>query len=221
MSDLLLRKTARVLISGIVRSCRMEVRGLEAISEIRNTHKPLLFIFWHRHIFTLIHQFRNSGARPLISHSSDGDLVARVAREFGLNPIRGSSSRGGAAAFLTMMRSLSAADAEVLITADGPKGPARKLKPGTVELARRTGAWLIPVSWYSRPVKVFNRSWDRFLLPLPFARIILSFGDPVSPLDLKEMTRDEGDEFMRLKLNDLEASLKNELYGKRYSEEKT
>jgi len=209
MSDFLQRKGIRLLIHAIVGSCRIQVHGLDAVEAIRGKGEPRIVLFWHRHIFALIHHFRGSGARPLISHSRDGDLVARVAREFGLDPIRGSSSRGGAAAFLAMLRSLRTPGTEILITADGPRGPARCMKPGTFELARRTGAWLIPVSWYARPVHIFRRSWDRFLLPLPGSRIHLAYGTPIAP-----DTLDDGDaeETLRREMDRLESELRHELY---------
>ncbi|MDY0295822.1 MAG: lysophospholipid acyltransferase family protein [Acidobacteriota bacterium] len=218
MGERLRRKLMRALIHGIIGSCRIDVSGLEAVEEIRREGKPRIMLFWHRHIFTLIHHFRNSRARPLISQSRDGDLVAGVAREFGLDPIRGSSSRGGATAFLAMMRNLREAQSEVLITADGPRGPARQMKPGTLELARRTGAWLIPISWYARPVHVFKRSWDRFLLPWPGSRIRLAYGKPI-PADA--LPRENAEETVSRRLNELEEELQLELYKGRNPEEIT
>ena len=67
----------------------------------------------------------------------------------------------------------------MLITADGPKGPARRVKAGTVQLAAKTGAWVIPISWSGSRVKVLEKSWDRFLVPLPFGRIRFAYGQPL------------------------------------------
>ncbi|HDP94055.1 MAG TPA: DUF374 domain-containing protein [Candidatus Aminicenantes bacterium] len=210
MGDFLRRKFLCLLIHGIVGTCRTEVSGLEAVEAVRHRGAPVIILFWHRHIFALIHHFRNSGARPLISQSKDGELVAGVAREFGLKPIRGSSSRGGAPAFLSMMRSLREPGTEVLITADGPRGPAREMKPGTLELARRSGAWLIPVSWYARPSHIFQRSWDRFLLPLPFSRIRLAYGAPIHPDSLPVRNAEE---MVQRRMDELEESLRRGLHG--------
>jgi lysophospholipid acyltransferase (LPLAT)-like uncharacterized protein len=183
---LLLKKLAWALIEGVVLSCRVMISGQEAVLDLQKKHLPLIYIFWHRHILFVIHQFKDSGARPLISLSSDGELVAAVAEEFGMNPIRGSSSKGGARAFLHMARSVEKEKAAVLITADGPKGPARKVKAGTVQLAAKTGAYVIPISWSSSRVKVLKKSWDHFMIPLPFGRIHFVFGQPlqVNPADL-------------------------------------
>jgi lysophospholipid acyltransferase (LPLAT)-like uncharacterized protein len=176
IKTLLLKKLAKLLIESIVFSSRVTISGRENINELLNENLPLIYIFWHRHILFVIHQFKNSGARPLISLSSDGELVAAVAEEFGMKPIRGSSSKGGARAFLSMVRSVQKENAQVLITADGPKGPARQIKAGTVQLAVKTRATIIPISWAGTRVKILEKSWDRFLIPLPFGRIHFAYG---------------------------------------------
>ncbi|MDD8012865.1 MAG: lysophospholipid acyltransferase family protein [Acidobacteriota bacterium] len=175
----LLKKLARMLIEGIVACNKVSVEGQDAIQALKKDGQPLIYIFWHRHILFVIHKFRDCGARPLISLSDDGDLVAAVADEFGMLPVRGSSSRGGARAFLELARLVQKEKAEVLITADGPKGPARRVKEGAVQLAARTGAWVVPISWGASRVKVLEKSWDRFLVPLPFGRIHFAYGAPM------------------------------------------
>jgi len=176
---LLVKKSAWALIEAVICCNRVTVSGGEAVAALKKENLPLVYIFWHRHILFVMHQFRNIGARPLISLSSDGELVAAVAGEFGMSPIRGSSSKGGARAFLHMARCVQQERAEVLITADGPKGPAGKVKEGAVQLAAKTGACVIPVSWSASRVKVLEKSWDRFMIPLPFGRIRFAYGEPL------------------------------------------
>jgi hypothetical protein len=188
----LVRKLAWLLIEGIAACSRVSIEGEEAVLSLQKEGRPLVYIFWHRHILFVIHQFRDRGARPLISLSSDGELVAAVAEEFGMLPVRGSSSKGGARAFLELARTVQEERAEVLITADGPKGPARRVKEGAVQLAAKTGAWVVPVSWSASRLKVLEKSWDRFMIPLPFGRIRFAFGAPlrIDPsLPASEMAR--------------------------------
>jgi len=201
----LLKKLAKLLIEAIVFSSRVTISGRENIDELEKKNQPLIFIFWHRHILFVIHQFKDIGARPLISLSSDGELVSSVAEEFGMKPIRGSSSQGGARAFLNMVRSVQKDNAWVLITADGPKGPARRIKPGTVQLAMKTGATVSPISWSSSRVKILEKSWDRFLIPLPFGRIHFAYGQPLR-IDGTASLQRTGD-MLAEKLNQLEQSL--------------
>ncbi len=173
------KKLARLLINGIVACSRVSEEGQEAVLALKSEAQPLIYIFWHRHILYVIHKFGNRGARPLISNSSDGDLVAAVSEEFAMRPVRGSSSKGGARAFLELARAVGKERAEVLITADGPKGPARRVKEGAVLLAAKTGAWIVPISWSSTRRKVLEKTWDRFLVPLPFGRIRFAYGSPL------------------------------------------
>ena len=179
-SRFLLRKTARFLITAILRTCRVSVSGEEPVAARRERGESLIYVFWHCHIFYILYHFRFSGANPLISLSVDGELIAQIASEFGLHPVRGSSSRGGSRALIELIHLARQKGRQILITADGPKGPARHIKPGALQLAAKSGAAVVPISWAASRAKVFRRSWDRFRLPLPFSRIRFAFGEPLT-----------------------------------------
>lgn len=209
----LVRKLARLLILALCGGSRRNVHGREHLADLP-ADAPRLYIFWHCHIFHVIYQFRGSGAAPLISMSSDGEIVAAIAEEFGMHPVRGSSSRGGARAFLQMLQRCRRPGAEVLITADGPKGPAREVKPGAVQLARKSGAVLVPIAWYSSRVKIFARSWDRFLMPRLGGRLHFAYGRPLR----LESGADAPDDaqygrLLQQALNELEESMKRSCAG--------
>lgn len=110
----------------------------------------------------------------LISASRDGDLIADLTQRFGFEVVRGSSSRLGASA-LRELENVFASGRDVLITPDGPRGPAYQLGPGIVFLAQRTGAAVVPVNMEFSSCWRVN-SWDGFILPRPFARIRVIFG---------------------------------------------
>ena len=113
-----------------------------------------------------------------VSRSDDGELVAGVLLRLGFaEPLRGSSSQGGAAVLRQLARTVDRGVSAAILT-DGPRGPARRSKPGVVALARLTGAPIAPASFSARPCVRF-RSWDGSLLPLPFARVVCRFGDPI------------------------------------------
>ena len=112
----------------------------------------------------------------LISASRDGDLVADLTQRFGFHVVRGSSSRMGASAILELGNVL-ASGRDILITPDGPRGPAYELGPGIIFLAQKTGAAVVPVNMeYSSCWRV--KSWDRFILPRPFSKVRVIFGPP-------------------------------------------
>jgi lysophospholipid acyltransferase (LPLAT)-like uncharacterized protein len=141
--------------------------------------KPLIICLWHGRMFFL----SGGWARPpqrlgvLTSAHRDGQLVARGAQAFGYDTVLGSSRRGGANALRGMSRLLNQGVA-VVITPDGPKGPRMRLKPGAVKAAQMTGVPLVALTGSARPRKVFA-TWDRFCLPLPFARAEIHYGPPI------------------------------------------
>jgi len=174
----LIRTAAKLLIHAVMVTCRLKIDGAGKAAEFTSKGTPIIYVFWHRHIFVTIYRFKKSGARPLISLSEDGEIVSQVAEAFGMNPVRGSSSRGGARAFLALVNTVKCDKSQVLITADGPKGPPREIKDGTILLAQKTGSVIIPVSWYASREKVFEKTWDKFKIPLPFSRITYCYGEP-------------------------------------------
>lgn len=194
----LIRKTAKLLILSIIKTCKLTIRGYETIERLREQKIPIIYAYWHRHIFVTIYRFMNTGARPLISLSEDGEMVAQIATEFGMNPVRGSSTHGGAKAFIKLLTAIKEENAEVLITADGPKGPVREIKDGVIRLARKTGSVIVPIAWHANRVKIFEKSWDRFKIPLPFGIITYAYGKPFM-ISKSELKNDEETWKSRLK----------------------
>ncbi len=173
-----IRKGAKLLITALVKTSRLKITGYPQVQELRRQGESIIYVYWHRHILVTIHRFKNTGARPLISLSEDGEIVAQVALEFGMNPVRGSSSRGGARAFIGLMNAIKEEKSEVMITADGPKGPPREVKDGTIRLAQKTGSVIVPIGWHATRLKILEKSWDRFKIPKPFGTITYAYGPP-------------------------------------------
>lgn len=133
---------------------------------------------WHRGLFAAAFRFRDLGAVVPVSRSRDGDRIVAVLDRLGYGPApRGSSSRGGPAALAGAIRA-AGEGRFVGILCDGPRGPALRCKPGVVAIARAAGLPIVPIAIAARPAIVFP-SWDRTLLPLPFARIHIEGGAPV------------------------------------------
>lgn len=132
-----------------------------------------IFCFWHRCTLPAGWYFRRFRCSILISQSFDGELIARTLGLLGYGTVRGSSSRGGAAGLMAM-RDVLAAGLPVVFTADGPRGPIYQTKIGPVKLAAMTGE---PMgSFYLLPQRAWIiRSWDRFLVPRPFSRVVVSW----------------------------------------------
>jgi lysophospholipid acyltransferase (LPLAT)-like uncharacterized protein len=143
-----------------------------------------IFCFWHRCTLPAAWYFRKFRCSILISHSFDGELIARTLGLLGYNSVRGSSSRGGAAGLIAL-RDVLAFGFPVVFTADGPRGPIYQTKIGPVKLAQMTGQPM--ACFYLLPERAWTvRSWDRFLVPKPFARIVVSWAQWTEvPRDLR------------------------------------
>lgn len=131
--------------------------------------KAAIFCFWHgRMIFMPFFKPKERPSYALISSHGDGAFITAIMRWLGIAAIRGSSSRGGEKALAELYTQAHAADKNLSITPDGPRGPYQKASLGAVWLAAHTGLSIIPVS-FSASRRTHAKSWDKFLMPLPFA----------------------------------------------------
>ena len=134
------------------------------------------FVSWHECLLPALWLHRGEGVAIIVSEARDGQYLADFTEAIGFALLRGSSTRGGAKALLGATRALDAGGT-VAITPDGPRGPRREMKPGVLSAAARAGAVVIPV--HAEADRAWRlRSWDRFMIPKPFARIRMVYGTP-------------------------------------------
>lgn len=160
---------------------RVERLHFEHYQDLKARGVPILFALWHGRMFLSIQAHRGEGIATMASQSKDGDWIARWLEKNGYAVVRGSTTRGGSRALRQMVR-LVRSGRHAALTVDGPKGPPRVVQPGVVQLARLTGAWILPItSSCSKPR--FLASWDRYLLPYPFSKAVVAYGDsfPIPP----------------------------------------
>ncbi len=164
--------------------------------------EPLLWAFWHNRLVVSAYMFerffpKRRGA-AMASQSKDGEIISGIIAAFGLRPIRGSSSRGGARALIEMKRAYDDGY-DVAITPDGPRGPRYHVNPGIIKLAQLTGAKIFPMHIeYSRCWRL--KSWDGFMVPKPFATVTITY-DALHPV--AATTTEEEFEAERVKLERL------------------
>ena len=155
----------------------------------RFPYEPGVYVFWHRALLLAAYRYRNLGIRILISASFDGELIARVVERLGFVPVRGCSSRGGAAGLLALLRARQT-EHKVAITADGPRGPLYVAKPGAAAVAQRSGSTVSVFYLHAENAWILD-SWDRFIIPKPFSRIHIFWQTPLrfsAPLGDEEAT---------------------------------
>ncbi|RKZ07058.1 hypothetical protein DRQ25_12480 [Candidatus Fermentibacteria bacterium] len=143
----------------------------------RARNKSALFAFWHGRQLPLVHTHRNEDVTVLVSRNKDGQYASNVLHSMGFQTVRGSSSRGGFEA----VRSISVVlrnGFDAAVTPDGPRGPAQSVKSGLAHISRLGNRPLVPMGASAWPA-IRLASWDRFLLPLPFARVGIVEGRPI------------------------------------------
>lgn len=144
--------------------------------ELKARGVPILFALWHGRMFLPIQAHRRQGIVTMASQSRDGEIIAQWLARNGYVVVRGSATRGGGQALREMVRHVRSGR-HAALTVDGPKGPSRVVQPGVVQLARLTGGWILPITSSSSSPR-FLKSWDRYLLPLPFSRNVIVYGEP-------------------------------------------
>jgi lysophospholipid acyltransferase (LPLAT)-like uncharacterized protein len=172
----ILVQSLRGAIALLRASLRVEVLHGEYVADLRSRRVPFLLSLWHGRMFFAIDAHRRQGIVTMASKSADGDIITSWLEKNGYIVVRGSTTRGGSEALRQMVRHVRAGR-NAALTVDGPKGPARVVQPGVVRLARMTGAWILPIS-FSSSWPMFFRSWDRHLVPKPFSRNFVLYGEP-------------------------------------------
>src|SRR4051812_38594906 len=157
----------------------MRSHNIEPLHAARAANRRVIFSLWHGELLPLLWQHRGENVAIVISEHKDGEIIAQIAESLGYATVRGSSSKGGSRALIGLMREIDAGR-DGAITPDGPRGPARVFAPGAAVAAQRTRALIAPIRAQASSAWRL-KSWDRFLIPRPFARVTVSFG-PLTPV---------------------------------------
>ena len=186
--------TLAFLVSLLMRliylTCRVEkIAPLETLPYLSG-EKPGVFCFWHGRM--IMYPFLKPPGRTmsvLISHHNDGALIRMTLRWFDIGSVRGSSSNRRGSKALKDLLQVTQAGGNISMTPDGPRGPFQKAKPGAAFIAAKTGHPLLPVTYSTtRPKRL--RSWDKFMIPMPFSRIVFMMAPPIFVADNDEAALD-------------------------------
>lgn len=166
-----------LLFRALASTWRLRVINAEPHRAVRARGQPVIYTFWHGTMLPLLWQHRKEHVAILISEHGDGEIIARIAHSLGYRSVRGSSSRGGERALLGTVRALESGR-DVAFTPDGPRGPRESFAPGALIVSQRTGAPLVLIT-VDAPDAWRLKSWDRFLIPKPFARVTIAYEEPL------------------------------------------
>ena len=176
---------AATLMKVLAHTLRVRYEGAEPVAELAAGQERFILAFYHRRLVSMpkAYPFRRRaadgsprGVAILSSDSKDGERSAATWRWFGIHAVRGTAGHSGAQALVKMIRAVKDGW-DLGITVDGPRGPRQQAKPGVLAVARKTGAWIVPVCVaYEQARKL--RTWDEMLVPMPFSALVVRYGEP-------------------------------------------
>jgi lysophospholipid acyltransferase (LPLAT)-like uncharacterized protein len=172
-----LARLAYVVVRFVCVTLRLRIEREEEVERLIREHKGAIVVTWHGRTLMAVNRWRGKGYHALISMSRDGDFLSEVFRLFGFKVIRGSTGRR---AVLATREALTALEngGVLVMTPDGPRGPTHVVQSGVVYFAQRSGKPIIMGGLAAYPRKLM-RSWDSYMVPLPFARARWIYGAPI------------------------------------------
>jgi lysophospholipid acyltransferase (LPLAT)-like uncharacterized protein len=192
------------LIRGWFSTCRLTLHGGEHMDRLKAAGTAVIGSFWHYGVLFVLYFFRDESGVAMVSASRDGEYISRIVERLGNESVRGSRKKGGMQAIMKLIRAVRDGRNAILV-ADGSQGPARIVQAGTLMLASKTGAPVLPLLWSCNRYKRFG-SWDGTALPLPFSRIDFFYGVPLLvPPTLTDEQLEEYRLELEKRLNDLYA----------------
>jgi len=198
----------RVWLRGLQWSLRVEYLNADALHGRWARGEQAIVSFWHNRLLLLPIVAAAQPMCIMVSHHRDGEIATRLLAAWRISTVRGSASRGGVRGFLRLVHAYRRGE-NLAVLPDGPRGPRYVAKPGVVHLAKATGAPIFPIAWAASRAFQLG-SWDRLLVPWPFARVVFAVGEPLSvapqstPAELEE-SRSELERRLNLLTGSVEA----------------
>lgn len=209
---------AILIIELLWRTCRIRIVGEEALKHSLAQHGAAIPVCWHQHLILCSRYWvakRVPHLRPgfMISPSVDGEAPTLLAQWYGAQVIRGSGTYTGARAVRHLYKAIVREKLSPLVTPDGPRGPRFQFKGGAALLAQLCQVPLVPLAFAARPAYMF-KTWDKFIFPWPFARVVLAVGEPILlPRDLSAAREAELESEMAQRMHDAYRRARDELGG--------
>jgi len=176
---------ARLIVDFLWLTCRIRVVGQERFQTLVREQVAVVPVCWHQHLLLCARFLVSKRARPLkagfmISPSVDGEAPTMLAQSYGAHVVRGSGTYTGLRAVRGAHQAIAKDGISPAVTPDGPKGPRFKFKPGAIFAAQISGKPVVPLAFAAQPAFVL-KTWDKFVIPVPFARVYIAIGEPYFP----------------------------------------
>lgn len=178
---MILKWTVYFLYRTLIALWRIEVVEHPKLLQLLQKGQPVIFAHWHGNELGLVYAVQRYKIATMTSTSKDGSLIDFVIHKLGGSTSRGSTTRGAVSALKGLVR-LCREGQNTSFAVDGPKGPIYVVKPGVFELSKLCGAPIVPSAMAVSRAHVFERSWNKAKLPLPFSKVVLYFGEPITAL---------------------------------------
>lgn len=164
-------------ITGTLRVHRFGIANISAAMRASPTGTCII-AHWHQSLLSVLLPHHHMPVATLASHSRDGEIITRYLEDIGLRPVRGSSSKGGAAGARELIRCLEHGLC-IVLNVDGPRGPFKEVKSGVPVIARRHRVPVVPIACRATREISLKGSWDRFRIPVPFSHMAAVYGEPL------------------------------------------
>lgn len=184
------------------RTLRITFVNKEVPDRLKAGGRNIIFAFWHGRQFLLFHTHRDLGVVIPASESRDGEIQAGILTRFGFEVVRGSSKRKGAQALLGLVDGLRRGK-HIALAVDGPRGPLYEVKHGVTYLAGKLNKPIVPVITSAKRFWILDRIWDNYLLPVPFTRAIVMYGEPITVNGMSEDVLESKRKELQTALNSL------------------
>jgi lysophospholipid acyltransferase (LPLAT)-like uncharacterized protein len=177
--------TAALFLEILWRTGRIRVVGEARLQALIDEHGAVIPVCWHQHLllcarYVAARRIKGMRVGFLISPSLDGEAPTMLARVYRTDVIRGSGTYTGPQAVRSLYKQVKGDKLSPLITPDGPRGPRFEFKGGAITIGQLCGVPVVPLAYAAKPAKVLG-TWDKFVLPFPFARIVIAVGEPLTP----------------------------------------
>lgn len=175
---------AYLILELLWRTSRLRITGLDQLATLVREQQAVVPVFWHQHLLMCARFVvdRRSGLKPgfMISPSVDGQAPTMLAGLYNAHVVRGSGSYTGVRAVRGVYQAIVKDGISPGITPDGPRGPRFEFKPGAIFTAQISRKAVVPVAYAAKPAWIL-RTWDKFVIPAPFAKVSIAIGEPYFP----------------------------------------